>query len=215
MIIRFQVFFAFSAIGVLALLITAGAVADDAVSINYGTVESVSTVDEDERHAGGALAGGLLVGLASGPRHKALKVAAGAAAGGAIQGAATSGTYQQYTIDLVSGGQERVSTEQDDIRVGDCVSVEQGDNTNIRRVGATFCDGTQDGDSPDHHKQAASACDKAKSELTAAERGDSWFERIPKVELHLHLVDAAFFRTLLDIFCRRRQIVITGSIAEG
>ncbi len=180
---RSQAFLTFVVTGGLMGLIADGSLAQSAVTINYGTVESVATVTEDAKHAGGAVAGGLLVGLISGPRHKGLKVAAGAAAGAAVQGAATSGTVQQYTISLVTGGQVLVSTEQDDIRVGDCVSVEQGDHTNIRRVGATFCDGTHDSDPPDHHQQAASECDKAKSELSAADTDDAVDIAVKKVRV--------------------------------
>ena len=57
-----------------------------AVTINYGTVESVSTVEKDAKHAGGAMAGGMIAAIASGPRHKGLKIATSAAVGAAVQG---------------------------------------------------------------------------------------------------------------------------------
>lgn len=87
-----------------------------AVTINYGTVESVQTVEQKGKHAGGALAGGVLGALIGGPRHRILRIGVTAAAGAAIQGAATSGTSQLYTVRLVGGGQASITTEQVDIR---------------------------------------------------------------------------------------------------
>jgi len=158
--------------------------AETAVTINYGSVTAVSTIKEESKHAGGAVAGGLLGAALGGRRHRGLKIAASAAAGAAIQGAATGGTAQQYTIELVTGGQELISTEQDDIRVGDCVSVEQGDHTNLRRVGAAFCDGTNDGDPPpQHQQQAAGGCNNAKNELAAADTDDEVDIAVKKVRV--------------------------------
>ena len=52
-----------------AMLVIAPAYADtEAVTINYGTVESVSTVEKDSKHAGGAMAGGMIAVIASGIR---------------------------------------------------------------------------------------------------------------------------------------------------
>ena len=79
-----------------------------AVTINYGTVDSVRTVEQKGKHAGGALAGGLLGAALAGPRHRVLKIGATAAAGAAIQGAATSGT-SQLTPCVWSGAGKRAS----------------------------------------------------------------------------------------------------------
>jgi hypothetical protein len=144
----------------------------EAVTINYGVVTSVGTVQKDSKHAGGAIAGGLLGALIGPRRHRGLRVVAGAAAGAAVQGAATSGVLQQYTVALVGGGTSIVSTEQNDIRPGDCVSVEQGQHTNIRRVGTINCDDSGSGRAPDHHVANASSCDKAKSQMAAADTDD-------------------------------------------
>jgi len=143
--------------------------AETAVTINYGLVQQATVVKEESKHAGGAVVGGLLGAAMAGPRRHGLKIAGSAAAGAAIQGAATGGTVNQYTIELVTGGQETISTEQDDLREGDCVAIEQGDHTNMRRVGKAYCDGTNDGDSPPHQHEAASTCDAAKTELANAD----------------------------------------------
>lgn len=132
-----------------------------AVTINYGTVESVQTVEQKGKHAGGALAGGLLGALIGGPRHRILRIDVTAAAGAAIQGAATSGTSQLYTVRLVGGGQASITTEQVDIREGDCVSVETGDHANIRRVSSYHCE-VKTKKPPAHHVSGASNCQSAK-----------------------------------------------------
>jgi hypothetical protein len=45
-----------------------------------------------------------------------------------------------YTIGLVGGGTTKTITETGDIRVGDCVSLEQGATANVRRVSSAFCE---------------------------------------------------------------------------
>ena len=111
-----------------------------AVSIQYGHVTNISTVQKDKQHAGGAMAGGLFGAVFARGRHRGLKIMASSAVGAAVQGASTSGVLQLYTVALVSGTKIQVSTEQQDIRPGDCVSVEQGAHTNIRRVGTINCE---------------------------------------------------------------------------
>jgi len=51
-----------------------------------------------------------------------------------VQGSATSGTQYQYTVRLINGGTTIINTEQQDIRPGDCVSIEQCSYANIHRV---------------------------------------------------------------------------------
>jgi len=50
-------------------------VADSAVTINYGTVTSATTTTEKSKHAGGALAGGLLGAALGGRRHRDFDIA--------------------------------------------------------------------------------------------------------------------------------------------
>ena len=137
------------------------------VTIQYGTVESVQTISKDAKHAGGALAGGAIGALIGPRRHRGIRVLAGAGIGAAVQGAATSGTQQQYTVSLISGGTTIINTEQQDIRTGDCVSIEQGSYSNIRRYSSVHCETKTQ--IPQHHKSIAADCVKAKHELTNAE----------------------------------------------
>ena len=154
-----------------------------AITINYGVVESAVTTTEESSHAGGALAGGLIGGMIGPRRHRGLRVVAGAGIGAAAQGAATGGTVQQYSVKLNSGGQTIISTELTDIRTGDCVSIEQGDSANIRRVSSYHCETKNTTSTPEHHKSAASNCDIAKTELAKAETDDAITNAAKKVRI--------------------------------
>ena len=148
---------------------SAAAHAATAITINYGVVESAESTTEKSSHAGGALAGGLMGALIGPSRHRGLRMVAGAGIGSAIQGSATGGTVQQYSVKLNSGGQTIISTELQDIRIGDCVSIEPGGSANIRRVSSYHCETKNTTSIPEHHTSAASNCDLAKNELAKAE----------------------------------------------
>ena len=159
---------------VTLLMCTTSLYADTAVSIQYGTVTDIGVTQRDAKHAGGALAGGLIGAFIGPSRHRGLKMLGGAAAGAAVQGAATSGELQQYTVNMMNGGTVKISTEQVEIREGDCVAVEQGQNANIRRVSDIHCEPEIRPKSPPaHHQSAADNCQLAKNELAKAETDTS------------------------------------------
>ena len=153
-----------------------------AVTINYGVVDSVGSTTKDAQHAGGAVAGGLIGGLIGPRRHRGLRVIAGAGIGAAIQGSATSGVLQQYSVNLVSGGQTIISTEQTDIRTGDCVAVEQGEHANIRRVSSYHCE-TKNTKTAEHHQSAGDNCQQAKNELNKADTDQAITNAAKKVRV--------------------------------
>ena len=107
---------------------------------------------------------------------------AGAGIGSAIQGSATSGVLQQYSVTLVSGGQSIISTEQTDIRTGDCVSVEQGEQANIRRVSSFHCE-TKNTETAEHHQSGADNCQQAKDELNQADTDNAITNAAKKVRV--------------------------------
>jgi len=157
--------------------------AGSAVLIQYGVVENAQVIKKDASHAGGAMVGGLAALAFAGRRHRPLKIAASAAAGAAIQGAATSGTLQQYTVKLDNGNVIKVSTEQTDIRIGDCVTVEKGEHTNIRRVGSVNCEPVTRNETPAHHQSLANDCQAAKDELAKAKTNEELDFAIKKVRV--------------------------------
>ena len=111
------------------------------IAVAYGTVQNVQQVQMKPNYAEGSLIGGAL-GLLAASGYSSGSQALGAAAGaglGALVSKETAGTANQYTIMLVNGNTVSVVTDPKEIDVGDCVSVEQGDHTNIRRVSAAMC----------------------------------------------------------------------------
>lgn len=151
------------------------------VTIQYGTVQSDVTVNQKSSHAGGALAGGVIGALIGPRRHRGLRVVAGAGIGAAVQGSATGGTQQQYSVSLNNGGTTIINTELQDIRTGDCVSIEQGSYANIRRVSSVHCETKTQ--VPVHHVTASSDCEKAKHELSDAETDDAITRSAKKVRI--------------------------------
>ncbi len=118
-----------------------GSTRNSLIAVAYGTVENVQQVQMQANYAEGSLIGGAL-GLLAASHYSAGSQALGAIAGaglGALVAKETAGTANQYTIRLVDGSTVQVVTDQKDIDAGDCVSVEQGDHTNIRRVSSAMC----------------------------------------------------------------------------
>lgn len=144
------------------------------ISVAYGTVQNVQQVQMKPGYAEGSLIGGAL-GLLAASGYSAGSQALGAAAGaglGALIAKETAGTANQYTIMLVNGNTVSVVTDQKDIDAGDCVSVEQGDHTNIRRVSSAMCNTPPSHPAyPDMHtsvQQISADCAAAKQQLLAA-----------------------------------------------
>ena len=117
---------------------------NEAVGISYGTVESVTPVKVSQTgEVAGSVMGGLL-GLALTAGHSGgsmlLGTAGGALAGGLLghvmQG---SDTADQFVIRRTDGSTLEVATEQRDLEPGDCVAIEQGRHTSLRRVSSTLC----------------------------------------------------------------------------
>ena len=170
-----------AALLILPLLIPTETIA---ASIQYGMVSSVSvtTMQDDDGMSGAAK--GALVGGMIGPRRRGINrgVIAGAAIGAAADDGDTETVYL-YTVDIIdSSSSIRIQTEQGDIRDGDCVSVEQGNHVNIRRVSAVHCE-QQTSAPPAHHTQAAVDCDQAKEELKAAETDEELKAAIQKARV--------------------------------
>lgn len=147
------------------------------VSIGYGTVESVTPVAVRQTgEIGGGLAGGLL-GLALTGGHSTGSVLLGTAGGalaGSLLGHALQGsdTADRFMIARTDGSSFQVTTEPRDIEVGDCVAIEQGKHTNLRRVAPALCrPGTSLHSDPTVMAKAqrdGEVCHRAKEELLSA-----------------------------------------------
>lgn len=148
-------------------------------TITFGIVEAAQSVTLQSEGAGkGAVVGGAL-GYASGSGKSKSKKRRNAIIGGTA-GAALSSTGKsegkQYTVKVSDGSAIVVVSDQTQIQVGDCVSVEQsGDRANIRRQDSTACD-------PDYAKavtqledefvEEANECDAAKQAILDATTKD-------------------------------------------
>ena len=138
--------------------------AGQSVMLQYGTVSAVGTVHNDGKRAAGTAIGGLAGGLIA-KDHRGLGMLAGGLIGGGIEKHHTAGTLNQYTVRLMTGATMVVNSDQNDLIVGDCVVVEQGQYTNVRRVSSINCHLSQ---TPEHHVSAANNCQLAKDELNSA-----------------------------------------------
>ncbi len=151
-----------------------GSTRNSVIEVAYGTVQNVQQVQMKANYAEGSLIGGAL-GLLAASHYSAGSQALGAIAGaglGALVSKETAGTANQYTILMVSGNTVSVVTDQKDIDAGDCVAVEQGEHTNIRRVSSAMCN------TPPNHpaypemnasvQQISADCAAAKQQLLKA-----------------------------------------------
>ena len=151
--------------------------AGQSVMLQYGTVEGVKVVQDDGKRAAGTAVGGL-AGAAIAKDHRGLGMLAGGLIGGGIEKHHTAGTLNQYTVKLPTGATLVVNSDQNDLIVGDCVVVEQGQYTNVRRVSSINCHLDQQ---PDHHVEAANNCQKAKDELNKANTDEEIEQAVIKV----------------------------------
>ncbi len=112
--------------------------------LQHGIVQSANVVKLDSDAAKGALLGGAIGLWSANGKKKSKKwrnTLAGAAAGGVLR-AHSEGDRRgmEYVVVVNSGTTIRIISDQSEIRVGDCVTVEQdGKTANIRREASTTC----------------------------------------------------------------------------
>lgn len=150
------------------------------VTIQTGRVVASQPVTLPSRAPSGAAIGGVVGYVTTSSRHsssrRARNAILGAMAGSAIAGV-TQGSLSgvEYTVETASGGLIRVTTDQTEIRIGDCVNVEQaGSGTaNVRRVSAALCEAAArnavDADIRAEMTDSADRCLAAKDSLVQAE----------------------------------------------
>jgi hypothetical protein len=173
-----------------ALIFTADASAQrsgQSMSVQTGVVIAAQAVNLQSAAGRGAVIGGV-VGLATTSSNRSTSrrlrnTAIGAGTGALIaRGAQGNLDGMQYTIEVGPGSQIIVVTDQTQVRVGDCVNVEQAGNgtANVRRVSEARCEAVFAGDQVDDELQAymtreADMCLQAKERLMEAE-SDEQFE---------------------------------------
>lgn len=167
--------------------------AGQASSVLTGTVTGMRSVDLNDGNAvKGALVGGAfgaaLTSTNKGNSRKKRNAAIGAVVGGARQANQTL-PGRLYTVMIGDGSTVQIATEQTEIRVDDCVYVEQsGNSANIRRAPATACapaaqEVMQDPAIQAEMQEEAAECVAAKQELIDAETDEATDRAVMKVKL--------------------------------
>jgi hypothetical protein len=114
---------------------------NEVISVQYGTVENIQQVAMAPDYGAGSVIGGAL-GLLATMGHSGASQLGGAAVGaglGALVAKETAGTGVKFTVRLVNNSTIDIVTESQSIALGDCVSIEQGQHANIRRVSSVMC----------------------------------------------------------------------------
>lgn len=152
---------------------------DSTIAVNYGTISSVTPVKLQSDATRNATIGGL-VGLLSQATGSGTERIAGAAIGAAVGGLATKAVEgdnmaNSFIVNLSRGGTVKVVTEQNNIVVGDCVAIETGRHTNLRRVSPVQCQSIAqrhpviDPQITSNEQSEANSCHQAKEELLKAQ----------------------------------------------
>lgn len=183
----------------LVLLTLLPAVALAQTRVQYGRITAVTptTVNDNTGRNVGRLVGGG-VGLASGSgqssSNRALRTVGGAAVGSRLGDMSTRSQAFEYTVLIGGTNTVRIVSDQAGKRVGDCVSVEQGQFANIRLVPDARCAPPPRPAAPAPARapapaaapapapaapdpadvQAANACEQAKQQVLAAETDEAF-----------------------------------------
>jgi len=158
--------------------------------VQYGRITAVTpttVTDSTGRNVGTVVGGG--VGLATGSgqsgSNRALRTAVGATAGRQVGNMATRSQAFEYTVLVGGTNTVRIVSDQAGKRVGDCVSIEQGQFANIRLVPDSRCNPPPRAAAPaatpapapapePADVQAANACEQAKQQVLDAETDDAF-----------------------------------------
>ena len=167
--------------------------AGQSATVRTGTVTAMRSVDLNDGNA----VKGMLVGGAFGAALTRSSKSSGrrdrnAALGAVLGGAAAASKTRPgrvYTVTTNEGTAIQIATEQTEIRVDDCVFVEEsGGTANIRRAPATACDPASQDVMKDaliieEMQEEASECAAAKQELVDADSDDAIDRAVRKVKL--------------------------------
>jgi outer membrane lipoprotein SlyB len=164
------------------------------MSVQTGIVVGAEAVNLQSAAGRGAAVGGI-VGYATtssrqGSSRRARNTLLGAAAGGAIARRAQGDLNgMQYTVQVGPGSQIAVVTDQTEVRVGDCVNVEQaGSGTaNVRRVSPALCDAAfgnaVDEDISAEYGRLADMCLESKERMMEAETDEAFEIAVRRVKI--------------------------------
>jgi len=183
-------------VAVCVMVSVTGALAQRAgqmASIRHGTVVGLKTVDLNNADAlKGALVGGAfgaaLTRSSKGSSRRERNAIIGAVLGAAA-GAASRKTGRLYSVRINEGTVLQIVTEQTEIRINDCVIVEEaGGRANIRRTALSACEVASESlmNEPDIQaelQEEAAECTVAKEQLINAETDEQMEFAVRKIQI--------------------------------
>ena len=163
------------------------------MSIQTGIVVATQAVNLQSAAGRGAVVGGVVGYATTSSRQSSSRRARNTAIGagtGALIARRAQGSLDgmQYTIETGPGSRIVVVTDQTQIRVGDCVNVEQaGSGTaNVRRVSESLCDAVFDNQVDEelqtYMNREADACLQAKDRMMEAETDEAFDIAVRRVD---------------------------------
>ncbi len=181
-------------IGIALLLFGAASVhaqkKGQSMKIHHGYVIGAEYVDLNDSNATkGAIVGGTIAVLATSSRASGKRTRRNAVGGALLGAAMNSGGKKMgmlYTVGI-TGGAIKVVTDQTEVRLNDCVVVEESSGgANIRRVSAEVCDPAAAGAVAaldEEFKEEAAECSAAKAEVAAAQTDEALDLAMRKVSI--------------------------------
>ena len=183
-------------VAVCVMVSVTGALAQHAgqmASIRHGTVVGMKTVDLNNADAlKGALVGGAfgaaVTRSSKGSSRRERNAIIGAVLGAAA-GAASRKTGRIYSVRINEGTVLQIVTEQTEIRINDCVIVEEaGGRANIRRTALSACEVASESlmNEPDIQaelQEEAAECTVAKEQLINAETDEQMEIAVRKIQI--------------------------------
>lgn len=162
------------------------------MTVQTGVVVAARSVDLQSEAGRGALVGGVagyaLTSSSRSSSRRARNTVLGAAVGGR-QASRAQGSRDgmQYTVEIAPGNQVTIVTEQTQVRIGDCVTVEQsGSSANIRRVADSLCEAAANNEIDEEIQSymvaEADRCQEAKDRLMDAETDEAFDIAMRRVE---------------------------------
>lgn len=169
-----------------------GSIQAQSPKVDYGVVTEVNQIELGKGGstlgtAAGALLGGVVgygFGKGSTSGKKRRGILAGGAIGGLIGNTATKGTNKgyEYTVKLMNGDSISITTEQGQIDVEDCVTIERGESANIRRVSEVHCQ-RKDAQPTAEHVVEATECETAKATMLDSETTEALEAALEKARM--------------------------------
>lgn len=188
-----KLLFVIAVASLLPLSIASAQRAGQSVTVRTGVVTGMRSVDLNDKSAvGGALVGGAFGAAVTSSNKSSSRRSRNAMIGAVIGGAAAASSRRPgrlYTVMVNEGTSVQIATEQTEIRVDDCVYVEEsGGLANIRRAPNAACEPASapilaEPEMITEMQEEASECVAAKQELIDADTDEAIDRAIRKVKL--------------------------------